>query len=130
MIDGDGLARGTYHWSAPYVFNHSNCSSGDHQRPGHKRMPEDWNTAYHEYAVEYGPTHVAFAVDGEVVTNTTAEQLTLDGRARIYPVPYYFILNTAVHDGKTEPGWVHGVTAETTMPIYHKIDYVRVVKPA
>ena len=35
MIDGDGLARGTYHWSAPYVFNRSNCSSGDHQRPGH-----------------------------------------------------------------------------------------------
>lgn len=83
---------------------------------------------FHEYAVEYSATHVAFAVDGQVIGNTTNGQLTLEGRARVYDVPYYFILNTAVSTAPHEVGWVHPVTPETVFPTYHRIDSVRVVQ--
>ena len=71
---------------------------------------------------------MAFAVDGQLVGNTTNGQLTLDGPARVYDVPYYFILNTAVSTAPHEIGWVHPVTPQTVFPTYHRIDSVKVAQ--
>lgn len=44
MIDGDGIARQTYHWTAhPVVANHSDCSGGDKQRPKHYTLGAGWD---------------------------------------------------------------------------------------
>ena len=82
-------------------------------------MPSDWATAFHEYAVEYSTSSVAFVVDGHVYHNVTRAAGTL------YDVPYYVILNTAVGGP-----WPMPPNASTVFPTYHVIDYVRVAQLA
>mmetsp|Transcript_84606 Transcript_84606/g.192842 ORF Transcript_84606/g.192842 Transcript_84606/m.192842 type:complete len:218 (+) Transcript_84606:52-705(+) len=66
MINGDGVSHGTYHWS-PSCDTISKAASA-----GQIHVGDDWDSAWHEYAVEYdGKTHVTFAVDGKVIHTIT-----------------------------------------------------------
>lgn len=114
MVNGDGGAFGTYHW----MDTKEHCPNFDaHHKSKFARtaMPADWNTKFHEYAVERGPGHVAFVVDGKVMTNFTAE----DGVELVH-TPFYLILNTAV--GGPWPG---EADSQTNFPVEHVVDYVR-----
>ena len=110
MINGDGVLHGTYHWS-------DNGCGKDSSKGGQTKMPIDWASAYHEYAVEYTADYIAFVVDGQVYENVTKDEAT------IYDVPQYIILNTALGGPWPEP-----VDNNTVMPTHHKIDYVRVAQ--
>ena len=63
MVNGEGDAFSTYHWLAPaapkcsFPENHSHVYS----RTG---LAKGWNATLHEFAVERGSSHIAFAVDG------------------------------------------------------------------
>ena len=80
-------------------------------------LPPGWNTTFHEFSVERGAAHVAFALDGEVTLNVTT--------AAFWNVPFYLILNTALGGG-----WPGAVNASTRLPARHRIDYVRVSRPS
>ena len=82
-------------------------------------LPAGWNATQHEWAVELGTSHVAFALDGKVMLNVTAPY------TKFWDVPWYLILNTAI--GGSWPG---SPTDATALPIVHKIDYVRVARQA
>jgi beta-glucanase (GH16 family) len=84
MINGDGMCRGTYHWSRKNV-------SGDNQQAGGmKRMAPDWGDTFHEFAVEFdGKSSVKFALDGEVYETVTAKSRSAHReRAMFFDVPY------------------------------------------
>jgi beta-glucanase (GH16 family) len=61
MIDGDGTTHGTYHWQV-----NGSCGDSPHKHPsiGSSVRIQHWEQ-YHEYAVEYSPTHIAWALDGK-----------------------------------------------------------------
>ena len=113
MINGDGNAHGTYHWSTTACG--ADSDSGDQTK-----MPTDWGSAFHEYAVEYTTDYVAFFADETMYANVTHD----DHNATFFDVPWYVILNTAV--GGPWPG---PPSADTQFPTYHHIDYVRVAQP-
>jgi len=119
MVNGEGDAFSTYHWQAPaapkcsFPENHSHVYS----RTG---LAKGWNATLHEFAVERGSSHIAFAVDGVVALNATRS----DPPARrpvLWDVPFYLILNTAIGGG-----WPGSPSPQTIFPIRHEIDYVRV----
>ena len=112
------------------------------------RAGADWATAWHEYAVEYSPEHIAWLIDGRVYQNLTKSSTSPrdNDTALFFDVPsaatrspphplrfpnaarrrYYLILNTALGgDGS----WPRPTTNTTAMPIYHRIEYVRVSQP-
>jgi beta-glucanase (GH16 family) len=78
----------TYHWQP-------NGWCGDKPSPhphisAEIEIGETWDNALHEYAVEYTPDHIHFALDGVVFeTITTANMSSSDkDRAQFFPVPY------------------------------------------
>lgn len=122
MVDGDGKLYSTYHWQdagAPacaFPKNHSHVYSNSTLAPG-------WNTTLHEFAVERGSTHIAFALDGKVVLNTSRTNPPV--RQPVFTdVPWYLIMNSAIGGG-----WPGPPTIDTVFPIRHEIDYVRVARP-
>lgn len=119
MIDGDGVLRSTYHWQTTYPRENCSYPKGHEEVTASHTLPADWASAYHEYAVERGPSHVAFAIDGVVILNKTA---AADGLL-LWDEPWYLILNSAL--GGTWPG---EPTAKTVLPTYHRIDYVRAAR--
>lgn len=122
MINGDGLLRGTYHW------NRDNKSGDDQQSQGWKLMPSAWGDTWHEFAAEYdGVSSVKFAFDGVVYKQNTKSTLSLPGlqQAKFFDVPYYVILNTALGGA-----WPKPLDANTKLPAYHYVDYVRVAQEA
>lgn len=118
-IDADGQGWATYHYQTTYPK--SNCS----YPTGHERvytsvqLPPDWSTAFHEYAVEHSLTHLAFVYDGVTILNTSVND---PAKPLFWPVPFYLILNTAI-GGQ----WPSNPNASTIFPVYHVIDYVKVV---
>lgn len=110
MINGDGAARSTYHWT-------SSRRRSSHQDQQSKSMPQDWATAMHEYAVEYSSEGVTFAIDGEPVH-------TVSRKAEVFDEAYYMILNTAIGGS-----WPKPVSSKTQFPTYYRIDYVRIAQP-
>ena len=108
MIDGDGMLHGTYHWG-------SECGK---QLPsgGQTKLPSDWATAFHEYAVEYSTKGITFAFDGN-------PYFTVAKDATLYDVPYYIILNTAIGGP-----WPKPPSPATILPAYHRIDRVSVAQ--
>ena len=125
MINGDGNTHGTYHWQT-----NGSCGDKPHKHPSigtDVPVGADWATAWHEYAVEYSPTHIAWALDGKVFQNLTTASATRGpskAHAEFFAVPYYMILNTAVGGPWPKPPDSH-----TVFPTYHRIDYVRVSQP-
>ena len=123
MIDGNGVAYGTYHWETTYPQQKCAYPAGHERVFGSQTMPSDWASNFHEYAVEHSATHVAFVYDGVTILNssTTAPAPTPE----FWPVPFYLILNTAI--GGSWPG---NASSTTVFPTQHTIDYVRVVVAA
>ena len=109
MINSDGQLHGTYHWSEATCGNNS-------QKGNHISMPKDWKSTFHEFAVEYAPDYIAFALDGKIYANFSKDEV------EIFDVPYYVILNTAVGGP-----WPDPVDSRTVFPSYHLIDFVSVV---
>jgi beta-glucanase (GH16 family) len=121
MINGDGFARGTYHWSR------TNTSGDNQQSFGEHPMPKGWADEWHEYSAEYdGRSLVHFAVDDVIYASVTPSTRSLPGlqRAAFFDVPYYIILNTAIGGG-----WPQPPDSSTHLPAYHYVDYVRVARP-
>ena len=87
---------------------------------GNKKL-KDWDSTFHEFGVERASTHIAFSIDGEVVANKSAADA--DGPL-LWDIDFYLILNTAL-GGSSWPG---EPDQGTTMPAYHRIDYVRQVR--
>ena len=122
MVNGDGTVYNTYHWQddfpakkCSYPLNHSHVFA-------QAKLADGWNTTLHEFAVERAAGHVAFALDGKVLLNASAS----DGpspRPKLWDVPSYLILNTAIGGG-----WPGPANASTRFPIRHEIDYVRVAR--
>ena len=120
MVDGDGNVYSTYHWQdkgAPacaFPNNHSHVYAKTSLGP-------NWNQTLHEFAVERGVDHVAFALDGKVVLNATRDDPDPARRPVLSDAAWYLILNTAIGGG-----WPGPATRETQFPITHEVDYVRV----
>jgi beta-glucanase (GH16 family) len=124
MINGDTLSHATYHWNKNVPK--SNCS-GDNTLLGDDKAVSDWNSNFHEYAVERGETYIAFFIDSELLINVTNRRTIkhLRKKPKVFPaVKYYIILNTAI--GKP---WAKEPTNSTIFPAYHIINYVKVAVP-
>lgn len=123
MVNGDGLYEATYHWQTGFPV--SNCSYPEghgHQFTSHP-LGAGWNSTFHEFAVERGVGHVAFALDGAVRLNVTKQGQPSATAPAFWDVPWYLILNTAVGGG-----WPGPPSNQTIWPARHVIDYVRVVQ--
>lgn len=124
MINGDGEVHGTYHWSES--GDPSGCNK-DSAKGATNNAPADWNSAYHEYAVEWDADHMSFGVDGKWI-ETVKPNDPADyggGTAKWYNDAYYILLNTAVGD---EGSWAGVPGPNTIFPVKHYIDYVRVAQ--
>jgi len=119
MVNEDGGSYSTYHWMASWPQKKCASFKTYHRSVNAlTHMPPTWGTGFHEYAVERSSEHVAFAVDGHVVLTvpaSTAENLVLSNTS------YFLILNTAIGGA-----WPGHPSPETTFPVEHAIDYVRV----
>ena len=95
MVNGDGTTHGTYHWQVD-----GRCGDEPTKHPSignDTKAGADWSTTYHEYAVEYSPTHITFVFDGHPFSKLTRDsQAQSKQNATFFDVPYYMILNTAV----------------------------------
>lgn len=118
MIDGDGLAQGTYHWETTYPAANCSYPKGHLSVHGSLAIP-GWATGFNEYAIERGNAHVAYVYNGLTIGNFSATGQ--QGDPKLWPVPWYLILNTAV--GGPWPG---PPNASTIFPATHVIDSVRV----
>eukprot|EP00466_Bigelowiella_natans_P004202 jgi/Bigna1/86262/estExt_fgenesh1_pg.C_90141 len=117
MINGEGISYSTYHWQDNWPNVTCAYPKGHQHIYGSKKLKKNWSQEFHEFAVERAATHIAFAVDGEVIMNSTATGQNV----LLWPKPFYLILNTAV--GGPWPGEPN---EETISPVEHKIDYVKV----
>ena len=115
MVNGDGNAYATYHWQRVYPKTKCAFPQGHDHVYAKAILDEGWNATLHEFAVERGRSHVAFAIDGRVLVNSSA--------AKFFDVAWYLILNTAIGGG-----WPGPPNASTAFPIRHEIDYVRVAR--
>mmetsp|Transcript_5560 Transcript_5560/g.9419 ORF Transcript_5560/g.9419 Transcript_5560/m.9419 type:complete len:143 (-) Transcript_5560:235-663(-) len=86
MVSGDGTLYSTYHYQTSWPA--ANCSYPD----GHEEvysavtMPSDWDTTYHEYAVERSSSHIAFVIDGDTVGGSWPGEPTAD---TVFPTHHY-----------------------------------------
>jgi beta-glucanase (GH16 family) len=120
MINSDGGSYSTYHWMSSWP--QQKCADFDKfHKSAHSltRMPGDWNSRFHEYALERSSQHLAFAVDGKVVLNISAS----DANTELSHSPFFLILNTAIGGG-----WPGEPSELTQLPAEHVIDYVRVAR--
>ena len=122
MVSGDGLAVTTYHWQTTYPAANCSYPDGHLEVTASTPMPDDWGSAYHEYAVERARDRVAYVIDGVTVLNASAD--AADPNAPLFwPTPFHLILNTAIGGA-----WPGEPDAGTVFPTYHPIDYVRVAR--
>jgi beta-glucanase (GH16 family) len=114
MIDGEGNSHATYH-----VANASypDCHYKDTSEGSYRAIP-NWDTEFHEYAIERTVDTLAFVYDSVTVYNSSG------GPRRVLDVPWYAILNFAVGGP-----WPKPVNASTVFPAETKVDYIRVSTP-
>jgi beta-glucanase (GH16 family) len=117
MIDGDGVAHGTYHWETTFPAHPCSYPKG-HKDVTASQVIKSFATEFHEYAVEHSHTHVAYVYDGVTILNKSS---TSPEKPIFWPPPFYLILNTAI--GGSWPG---PPSEKTVFPTEHRIDYVRV----
>ena len=139
MVDGDGTVYSTYHWQDAYPRQPCAYPQGHRHVFAQANLSAGWNATFHEWAVERGPGHVAFALDGKVLLNATsdaafsADAATGASSRKRTPSPppkfwdkaWYLIINTAIGGG-----WPGPVQPDTVFPITHAVDYVRVARRA
>ena len=140
MVDADGIVHATYHWETTFPRQPCAYPKGHEKVTKAHTLPAGWHERYHEFAVERGVDHIAFAVDGAVVLSRSGTQHRFNGtrsssavaqkeradaaagdEPMLWDVPWYLILNTAI--GGSWPG---APDANTAFPAEHSIDYVRV----
>jgi beta-glucanase (GH16 family) len=120
MVNGNGQLYVDYWWqdaSWPHNPNLCNNSSAERFVRTIKGVP-NWHSAFHEYAFEAGPGHLAVAIDGQVLANWTNQK-----GATYYNASYYLLINTAL-GGE----WPAPPTNSTKWPANHVVDYVRVAR--
>ncbi|GMI35715.1 hypothetical protein TeGR_g12354 [Tetraparma gracilis] len=123
MINGDSTAYATYHWIDNWPAETCKGTEGNnhyHHINGAVTMPDDWDSAYHEYAVERSSEYLAFVVDGKTVLNKTVDSSDVTAPL-LWQMPFHLILNTAIGGG-----WPGEPDDTTGFPAYHKIDFVKV----
>lgn len=119
MINSDGNVYNTYHWMSSYPKLHCAAFDKYHKSEAHQAiMPRDWDSAFHEYAVERRGDGMSYAIDGRKVFDVEAAK----DHFTLTQSPFFLILNTAIGGG-----WPGEPTHETKMPTDHSIDYVHVV---
>ncbi len=106
----------TYHWDSNYPAK--NCTYRDSSVGGQVRVAE-WDTQFHEYAVEYDRHSISFFLDGVLVSNSSNAHPPTP--VQYADVPFFLILNTAVGGP-----WPQPVNSSTHFPTHHVVDYVRV----
>jgi hypothetical protein len=114
MINGDGVSHATYHVSnasAPACTYHDTSEGGS-------APIANFDTEFHEYAIERTLDTLAFVYDGRVVYNSSG------GPRRVLDVPWYVILNFAIGGP-----WPHPVNDSTVFPAETRVDYVRASIP-
>ena len=119
MINGDGIARATYH-SQP------NCSVAPHNLQDQGGIAVgNFSSTWHEYAVEFSPTSAKFFVDGIETLNVPDCPTDYSDKhcGRFFDVPYVLLLNTAIGGF-----WPQPPDAATQFPGYHRVDWVRVAQ--
>lgn len=119
MVNGDGTVWATYHWMKSWPKRA--CANFDtYHETSFTAIPvSDYDAEFHEFAVERTNAGMVFAIDGQVV-NAVSE--VRDG-AILSHQPFFLILNTAI--GGPWPGEPR---QDTSLPVEHLIDYVRVVR--
>ena len=118
MVNGDGTSYSTYHWQDGYPTTRCAYPKHHHHIFAQANLSEGWNRTLHEFSVERGTRHIAFALDGRVLLNASSPE------ASFVNTSWYVILNTAIGGG-----WPGSPTPDTVFPIKHQIDYVRVARP-
>lgn len=117
MINSDGGAYSTYH----YMTSWPNLTCGDfnkyHKSRNTLTRMADWDTDFHEFAIERSKDHLAYAIDGRIVHHLPAKELNI----QLSHSPFFLIMNTAIGGA-----WPGEPTPETKLPCEHAIDYVRV----
>jgi beta-glucanase (GH16 family) len=122
MVNGDGQAWGTYWFWGPNGKppGSKNCTE-DPVRAACQNgtrdtvVPDYWYN-FHEYAIEWTPCSLTYFVDSKPY------QTYGWNNKSILPInPHFLMLNTAV--GGPWPGHPN---VNTTSPVYHRIDFVRV----
>ena len=103
---------GTYRWG-------TSCGNDEQPLPGAAYPPTgapaiDWSAAFHEFAVEWNATSMAFLVD-----NNIYEVVTPTG-GRVWPTAaQYVILNTAI-------AWYWPPDSTAVYPVTMEVDWVKV----
>ena len=113
---GDGNGFATYHWQTTWPATNCSFPKG-HLSMSTKTPLVDWNSTFHEFAVERAETHLAFVYDGVTVLNTSGAS----PQPLLWDMPFYLIINTAL--GGSWPG---EPAASTVLPAVHTIDAVTV----
>lgn len=80
------------------------------------KVPSGSTNAFHTYAVEWTPGHLAWSIDGQVTFEASGAEVAKD-----FARPYFLRLNLAV-GGK----WPGDPTGSTMLPQSMDVDYVRV----
>ena len=108
-----GVVHGTVHTDA---YNHRKGT-----QVGEQVQVPDFNTAFHEYAIEWTPEEIRWYLDGEQYHSFQNE-----GNEAAWPFdkPFYLILNLAVGG---DWGGTEGVDPDI-WPQSMEVDYVRVYK--
>jgi beta-glucanase (GH16 family) len=114
MINGDGVSHATYHVSE---VGAPPCSYKDTSEGGSAPI-KNFDTEYHEYAIERTLDTLAFVYDGVTVYNSSG------GPRRVLDVPWYVILNFAIGGP-----WPKPVNDSTVFPAETRVDYVRASIP-
>eukprot|EP01012_Entosiphon_sulcatum_P060432 TRINITY_DN853_c0_g3_i1.p1 TRINITY_DN853_c0_g3~~TRINITY_DN853_c0_g3_i1.p1 ORF type:complete len:272 (-),score=59.51 TRINITY_DN853_c0_g3_i1:286-1101(-) len=122
MINGDGTLHGTYHWSKLFPQQKCQYAKGNIGEGGMTKLPDDWATNFHEYAVEWDDKHMTFVIDGKPYFSVNS---SVTPAPQYPPAPMYMILNTAIGGG-----WPKEPDQNTVLPTYHIIEYVRIAQQA
>lgn len=83
MINGDGLAHATYHYSRNHTCGEDNSLTAERAFP-------DFDENFHEYAIERRVDSLLFVYDGVVVLNSTR------GNLPVVDVPWYLCVTPPI----------------------------------
>ena len=112
QVSGYPELYATYHWQTSWPAANCSYPTGHQSLSSHVNLP-DWNSTFHEYALERTLDYIAFVYDGNTVLNTSGSP------ALVWSMPFYLIINTAI--GGSWPGEPN---ASTIFPVTHAVDYV------
>ena len=116
QISGKPEMYATYHWQTTWPATNCSYPTGHKSLDNHVDLP-NWNSTFHEFALERTLDYVAFVYDGETIANTSGTD------ALVWDMPFYLIINTAIGGA-----WPGEANASTIFPVAHTVDYVVVAR--